>query len=215
MHDGEPGPPIVRRVVGRIGHPERAEDVIAEICLEVLARQRLDDATAPIDAGAVQPLLTRIEEQRARHIRFARARLEVAHDRAGEVVAEPGRVREQMPHGRCPLCGPQCVRPGLGVEALEHFQVCQLRQVLLGRIVEAEPALLDQLHHRQRRDRLGHRRDAENGVDGHRPAAGGVCHSEGALIHDAAAIGDHRDHAWNVAARDRIGQHLVDRRRCV
>ena len=45
--------------------------------------------------------------------------------------------------------------------------------------------------------------------------AGGVCDSEGALIHDAAAIGDHRDHAWNVPAGHRISQHFVDRGGCV
>ncbi len=207
-------PPIFRLVVGRIGHPQWAEDVIAEIGLEVLARKRFDDAASPIDAGAVEPLLTRIEEQRACGIRFARTRLEIAHDRTREVVAESGCVREHMPDSRRSFGGPECVLTSLRIEGLEDFQVRELRKVLLGRIVEAEPALFNQLHHGQRGDRLGHRRDAEDGIDGHRAAARGVRHSEGSLVHDAAAIRDHRDHAWNITTCDGIGQHLINGCRC-
>ncbi len=213
MRDSQAPASIFEQIVVSIAHPKRAEDVIAEICLEILAGQRLENAPAPVDACAVEPLLARIEEQRARDMRLARTRFEVAHDGAREVVAKTSSVREHVPHCRRPLRGPQGVRPGSGVEGLEDFQVRQLRKILLRRIVEAEAALFDQLHHRQGRDRFCHRRNAENRVDGHRRAAGDICDPEGALIHDAAPIRGHRDHAGHISACHRGSEHLVDGRR--
>ena len=104
--------------------------------------------------------------------------------------------------------------PRPGVERLEDLEVRQLRQVLLCGVVEAEPVLFDKLHHGQRRNRFGHRRDAKNSVDFHQPAAGDICDPEGSLIHDAAAIRDHRNHARHISAGDRSSQHFVDSRRC-
>src|SRR4029077_3820462 len=85
--------------VGGVDHPQRREDFLAEVVLERLARDLLDEAAQPVRAGAVKPSLARFELQRAYGVFLARARLEVAHSRAGEAVAEPRRMREQMPDG--------------------------------------------------------------------------------------------------------------------
>src|SRR5688572_15433214 len=112
MHNGKAGLPFVRLVVGSVDHSQRAEDVIAEIELEALARKRFDDAASPIDARAVEPLLTRFKEQRTGGIRFALTRLEVAQDRAREVIAESSRVSEHLPDGRGSFGRPQRVSAG-------------------------------------------------------------------------------------------------------
>ena len=46
----------------------------------------------------------------------------------------------------------------------EHPAVGQLREQLVDRLVEAQPALLDQEQGADRDDRLGHRGDPEDGV---------------------------------------------------
>src|SRR6185312_17541384 len=86
-------------MVGGVAHPERREDLLAEVVLERLARNLLDQAAQPVRAGAVEPPLARFELQRAHRVFLARARLEVALGRTGEAVAEPRRMREQMPDG--------------------------------------------------------------------------------------------------------------------
>ena len=92
------------------------------------------------------------------------------------------------------------------------MQVGDLGQILLGRIVEADAALLDELHERERRDRLGHRGDAEQRIGGERTAGGDVRHAERALIKHALAVGDERHDARHILALDRRPQAGVNRR---
>ena len=57
------------------------------------------------------------------------------------------------------------VSPSIGPVRLdEHPPVGQLRQQLVDRLVEAQPALLDQEQRADGDDRLGHRGDPEDGV---------------------------------------------------
>ena len=56
------------------------------------------------------------------------------------------------------------------VEPLQHPAVGELGQQPIDRLVQPQLALLDQDHRRHRRDRLGHRGDAEDRVAPHRVA---------------------------------------------
>jgi hypothetical protein len=78
----------IRNVVEGVGHLQRREDALAEVLLEVLSRELLDQPPEPIDAGSVDPLRPWLEEQRARWIGFALARLEIANNRTGESVSK-------------------------------------------------------------------------------------------------------------------------------
>ena len=127
-----------------------------------------------------------------------------------EVVAEAGGVQEQHAGGDGALGRPQ---PGLagGVEALQDLGLADLRCVFLGRGVEVEPALLDQLQDGCAGDRLGGREDREHGIRGHvgvlaeHPLAGR------ALVDVATPVGRHCDHprdprsARDGSVQDRVG----------
>ena len=92
-----------RHVVGRVVHLERRKDVRAEIVLELLPGDDLDQPADDIGAGAVVPALAGIEQQRpAEREGFPGARLEIAPDRTGECVGQSGGVCEEMPDGRWP-----------------------------------------------------------------------------------------------------------------
>src|SRR5260221_5643926 len=159
------------------------------------------------------PALARVEQQGAtERIGFTGLRLEIAQDRTREWIAEPGRVGEDVPNGRRPGCRAEPIGAGRRIKRFKYLQVCELRQILFDRIVETEAALLDELHGRHRRDRLGHRGDAEQRVGPERPPGRDVCYAEGALIEDAPAIGDQRDHARHVLALNRTAQRRVDAR---
>src|SRR3984893_15194968 len=160
------------------------------------------------------PTLAWVEQQgTAERIVFAGLWLEVAQDRTRERITEPGCVGEDVPNG-----GPGRRAEPIGaarrVERLEDLQVCKLGQVLFDRIIESEAALLDKLHGRRRRDRLGHRGAAEQRV-GREPAPGrGVWPAEGALIEHAPTIDNQRDHARHVLVLNRATQRRVDARAC-
>src|ERR1700758_2536818 len=111
------------------------------------------------------PTFAWVEQQgTAERIVFAGLRLEVAQDRTRERIAESGWVGEDMPNGRAAGRPAEPINAALRGERFEDLQVCKLRQILFDRIVESEAALLDKLHGRRRRDRLGHRGDAEQRV---------------------------------------------------
>jgi hypothetical protein len=114
-------------------------------------------------------------------------------------------VGEDVPNGRRPRCRAEPIGAGRRIERFEYLQVCKL-------VVEAEAALLDELHSRQRCDRLGHGGDAEHRVGRERAPGRDVCHAEGALVEHAPAIGDQRDHARHILALNRTAQRRVDAR---
>ena len=86
----------------------------------------------------------------------------------------------------------------------------EIGQHLADRRVERELALLDQLHGRGRRDRLGHRGDPEHAVRGHGVVLGQVAFAERALIDHFLAGRGHRDHAGNFPGVAFLTQHLID-----
>src|SRR5262245_48573489 len=90
---------VRRHVVEGVGHPQRLEDVQAEIFVERPAREGFDQPAEPVDAGAVVPALAGLEQQRTDGIILAGARLEVAQRRAGDGMAEARGVGHQVAHG--------------------------------------------------------------------------------------------------------------------
>src|SRR6185437_5600266 len=92
----EPPLLVFRHEIERVRHLERHEDLLVEVVLERQSRGLLHQPAEPIDARAVVPARTRIEQQRPDRIALAGARLEIAQDVAGERIAEPGRVGEEM-----------------------------------------------------------------------------------------------------------------------
>ena len=121
---------------------------------------------------------------------------------------------EDVADGRRPGGRPQPIGAACRVERFEHLEIGKFRQILFDRIIETEAALLDELHGRQRRDRLGHRCDAEQRVGRERTSTRNVGHAERTLIEDPPAIGDQRDHARYVLAFDRDTQGRVDAGAC-
>ena len=61
MHRREATVHRPRQRVARIVHPKRAKQVVAEGVAQPLASHRLDNATGPVDAGAVLPPITGVE----------------------------------------------------------------------------------------------------------------------------------------------------------
>ena len=108
------------------------------------------------------PALARVEQQgTAKRIVFPGLRLEIPQDRARERIPEPGRVGEDVPNGRRPGRRAEPISAGHRIERFKYLEVCKLRQIVFDRIIKTEATLLDELHGCHRRDRLGHRGDAE------------------------------------------------------
>jgi hypothetical protein len=59
-------------------------------------------------------------------------------------------------------------------------------------------------------NRLGHRGDAEYGVERHRVRPVNGAPAEGALIDNPRVVGYETHHAGHFAARDLIGQHAIN-----
>jgi hypothetical protein len=119
-------------------------------------------------------------------------------------------VRQEVPDGSRPRCRAQHVGPARCVERFKHLQACELGQVFFGGVIETDAALLDQLHQRNRGDRLGHRGDTKQRVCRQRTSGRDIGDAEGALIKHAIAIGDQRDHAWHVLAFHCLAQAGVE-----
>ena len=99
--------------------------------------------------------------RRGDHARLAMLLRETVVLLVEEVVAEAGRVQQQHPRGDVAL-GRAQLGLAVRVEALQHLQLADLRRVGLGRRVEIELAVLDQLQARRAGDRLGRREDREH-----------------------------------------------------
>src|SRR4029077_3853147 len=71
-------------------------------------------------------------------------------------------------------------------------------------------ALLDELHRRYGGDRLGHRIDAEHGVERHCGTGAKLAHTERALVDQAVRGCRHRDAPRHLPRLDRALQRRVD-----
>jgi len=113
-------------------------------------------------------------------------------DRAGhrESVGQAAGVGQQILDQDRPV---HRVRPvQRTVRIVEHLHVGQFRGPAHDRIFQRELALVDQAHHRGDRDRLGHRRDAEQGVPLHRQARVDVPVPDLVELQHFSVLPDHR-----------------------
>ena len=120
-----------------------------------------------------QPAHPLVGRRRHLGLRWAGAQVEHGHrlehrlrPGAREVHAQPEPEREQVPHRDRPGGGDRLAVDGT-VRIDQHPPVGELRQQVVDRLVEPEPALLDEDEGCDGDDRLGHRRDAEERVAAH------------------------------------------------
>ena len=131
------------------------------------------------------------------------------------VVRETGGMGQDVLHRDRPRGLDQLVGRAqvlVGVRHRRDLHLGELGQVLRDRIAELEPALFVQGHQRHGSDRLGHRRDPEDRVPGHRGALFGPAFALGLEVDDLAAAGNQADCAGDLLAVDvaghRFGQTL-------
>jgi hypothetical protein len=178
--------------------------------LDHLSEHVEPETVVPRFAGMIQERQGRelVHELRAAH-RGARSRaaawIELVHgrisacaiDQAGGVHHQVAQ-RDRLPRGH--LAGD---RLALLVE-LGDLHVGELREVLRQRVVDQQLAALMQLQRRERDHRLGHRRDVEDRVLGHRDARRLVAETERLVVGELALAGD-RDHAAGNASGLDVG----------
>ena len=137
----------------RVVDPERREQVLAQAHVVRLPAEHLDEPAEDHEAGVVVgPQLAR-REQLGYVVQHAQELLHavVAHAGVGEEVALEARsVGQQLPH-----------RDLLGRRLVGQVEV---GQVAADRLLQLDPALVDQLHHQRARPELGDRADLEDGV---------------------------------------------------
>ncbi len=123
-----------------------------------------------------------------------------------EAIGDAGGMTHQVENGDRPGQRHQFERPGtvLGLFLLTDLHVGEGGNVLRDGIVELDLAVLDQLHRHDRGDRLGQRRQAEDGLVGDRRLGHHVLHAEGFVIDRLAVLLDQ-----DVGAGDLAGRHLV------
>jgi hypothetical protein len=96
----------------------------------------------------------------------------------------------------------------VGADAGADLQIGELGNEFRHRIVEEPVAFLEQDHHRRRRDRLGHRIDAEDGVRRQRNVAAQHGRAVGLESRDLAVPQDQGRDARDAARLDHSG-HIV------
>ena len=163
-----------------IVHPQRAKDVGREIGPQRHPRNPRHDDAAQIGCNRVVPARTGIEFERQLgqlgdkfvvvvlapdiHITFAISSIDVGA--VLKTIGKAGRVAHQIhdPRRRCGRTGHE--RAGAPATG-ENADVLELGEIFRDRLAKRDLALLDKLHQRDRRDRLGHRHDPENRIIGH------------------------------------------------
>ena len=126
---------------------------------------------------------------------FGERRLPVA---PGIVGDEARSVREQIAH------------TNLRRVVRRVFPPAQLRHVRFDGCIERELALVPELQDRQRRERLRHRRDAEQGVRVDGTLRVHVLHAGALHVHQPAILHDSPHHAGNVRVEAVVLHRPVD-----
>ena len=144
-------------------------------------------------------------------VEFARIeicrRVSLAHQTVAiEAIGDAGGMTHQVENGDGPGQRHQFERLGavLGLFLHTDLHIREGGNVLRDGIVELDLAVLDQLHRHDGRDRLGQRRQAEDGLVRYRRLGHHVLHAEGLVIDILAALPDQ-----DVRAGDLAGRHLV------
>ena len=199
-----------------IGHAERASDAGGQVVVDRHAARRLDSVANDVGGDAVVPARTGIEQQRKprefidipRPARQAERRGGALELGVPGVIAKAGGMGEQM--AQRDRAGGGAQHRHVAAEAVQHHWRREMRQHGGDRAIQAELALLNQLHRRHRGDRLGHRGDPEDVVGPQRPPAGEVGDAEAALVQQVAAGGGHGHGPSNCAGVDGAAQGGID-----
>ena len=140
-------------------------------------------------------------------------RVSLAHQTVAiEAIGDAGGMTHQVENGNWPDQRHQLERLG-AVLVLLLYADLHIREggnVLRDGIVELDLSVLDQLHRHNRGDRLGQRRQAEDGLVGDRRLGHHVLHAEGFVIDLLAALPDQDVRAGNLAGRHLILEELGD-----
>ena len=203
-----------------VAHAEGRVDVVAIEVGQRLAGEFLDDVTLNVHGVGVEPAFAGLVEQRdggqlVDHL------LEVGrlHDlevvvhgvgwRFAATVAEAGGVSEQLAHGGG-VIGVDEDGFAVGIDALLHLEVGELRNVLRYGVVGEPLALLVEDHHGDTGGGLGHGVVAEDGVFGHGRGGGEIAVAVGAVLDDFAVAGEDGDGADEVFLIDLILNEFVE-----
>ena len=191
----------------RLRHAEWPGDFLLEPFAERHLGHGLHRQPRPIDAHAVLPLRSRIEQQRQIEARaFARRHLAARHRVAQQIgvhegIAAARSVQQQVAQRHRGARRAQDRRAILA-EPVQHLRLGQFGQDRPDRRIEIELAALDQLQHRHAGQRLGHRGDLEQRVLAHRHAVHGIGHARHVHIARVLAVGDQRHRTRQVGCRD-------------
>ena len=183
-----------------VDHSQRCEHPLLQEDVERLTGRPGDEDAEHVRSGVVQPPFARLVEEGQRRqpahplvrlgrlLRFGRAApmprsLHRFEQRLGprrlEVHADPETERQDVVHRDRPMR-----RDGVALDRAprvdEHPPVGELGKQVVDRVLEPEPALLDEDERGHRDDRLRHRRDAKDGVAANRL---GFVHGSGCPRH--------------------------------
>ena len=210
-------------------HLERREDSLAEEPAERRARHHFDDAAEHVGRQAVLPGAPGLMGQRhlgepldllgRRDVAPVDADLGVELLHLGvareAAVHEARRVAQQVLNRHLALGRHQCVHclAGVGVEpGNAHLEIRELGQILRDGIAQHQPPLFDEHHRGDRRERLGHRIEAEDRVLRHRRSRDGIALADALEVGDLPLAGHQGDGA-RVLATGYLGLHDLGRPR--
>ena len=187
---------------GRVFHAEALEDAFLHQLAQALAGDALGDLAGPVHVGAVFPGLARIEQHRGvdrgvggrDDARLAVILRKTVVGLVEEIVGEARGVQKQHPRRHIAFRRAQ-LRLAVVVEAVDHLQLADRRRILLGRRVEIEPAVLDQLQANGAGNRFRGRKDGADAVGGHVDIAAEPALAHGAFVDIAVPVGRDRCHA--------------------
>src|ERR1039458_57232 len=187
---------------GRVVHSHWPEDVGLEVLVERESRHGFDHLAEHVRADAVRPCSARVEQQWCRlellptrgDYASAPLVLEAAQILVPKGVAVARGVGEQLSYGDGAASWSQDRRSS-AIESLENRPIGQLRQDRVEGLVECQRPTLDELHHRDGHERLRHRREREDRVDGHLASIACGPDTPGSLVEDLSRRGQVGDHA--------------------
>ena len=192
-----------RRMEAGVGHVQRGKQRRGQIVAQRSAGNGLDQQAQPVGRNAIMPCIPGVAQQRqAQRGAGARPAGRRGGDIAGnfglhEGIAKPGSMGEQVACGDRARGGAQ---DGLtiAVKPAQHLRFGQFGQQGSDRRIKVQLAFLDQLHHRCRDQRLGHRSDLARGIDRHRHPGGHIGLPKGAGGELAIALDDQGNGAGQI-----------------
>ena len=229
---GQPADPVGSHDEAGVAHAQRFEEAVLEKDAQWLACRARDQNAEHERGRVVLPPLARLVHQGQRCevsdpvvgvVRRARVRLR--HGELKFLRTLDDRIRRIKPRGldddeaiarpkRQQILARDRAVGGNGlvdraVHALQHAAGGQLGEQPGDRLVQRQPAVIDQEHRRGSKDGLGHRRDAKDRVPPHRPVAA-ERHGADHVDVDIVALGNQCHDARQAAILDPGRHRLVE-----